>query len=138
MNASITTRCLQCHQYTTIDPAVTKNITCSKCQKQLGTIKEGEYFLEHCPICDCRQFYLMKDFNQMLGCGVMLIGIILVPFTYGLSLPVFALIDWLIYRKYPQIIVCYRCACEFRGFPEKEKTLKPFMHHIGLKYDKYR
>lgn len=67
----------------------------------------------------------------------MLIGILLVPLTYGLSLPVFALVDWLLHRKVPTIINCYKCGTEFRGF-KNEKSFKPFLHHIGLKYDKFR
>ena len=65
------------------------------------------------------------------------VGIALVPVTYGLSLPVFALVDWVIYRKVPKLTACYRCGSEFRGFTDP-KCFKPFMHHIGLKYDKYR
>jgi len=67
----------------------------------------------------------------------MLLGILLVPVTYGLSLPVMAAVDWLLYKKYPTIAVCYRCGMEFHNF-DYPKRLKPFMHHIGLKYDKYR
>lgn len=65
----------------------------------------------------------------------MLVGIVLVPWTYGLSLPVMALIDFLLSRRVDDVINCYRCGCEFRNIPT-EKTFKPFMHHIGLKYDK--
>jgi hypothetical protein len=72
-----------------------------------------------------------------MGCLIMLIGILLVPKTYGFSLPVFCLIDGLIYKSVPTMINCYRCGSEFRGIPGKER-FKPFMHHIGLKYDKYR
>lgn len=67
----------------------------------------------------------------------MSVGIGLVPWTYGLSLPIFALIDWLFYRKVPMMAHCYRCGAEFRNF-SYPKRLKQFMHHIGLKYDKYR
>ena len=67
----------------------------------------------------------------------MIVGIVLVPLTYGLSLPVFALIDWFLHKRVPTIINCYKCGCEFRGFKNEEK-FKPFLHHIGLKYDKYR
>ena len=138
MSTSLTCLCTDCNTYTSLDPSHKQLICCSQCHQELGKIKDTADIFDYCPICSCRQFYLMKDFNQFVGCLVMLCGIVLVPFTYGLSLPVFALIYWLIYKKYPQIIVCYRCASEFRGFKEKEKTLKPFMHHIGLKYDKYR
>jgi len=67
----------------------------------------------------------------------MLIGIILVPWTYGLSLPVFASIDWLLHKRVATIVNCYKCGTEFRGFSNL-KHFKPFMHPIGLKYDKYR
>ncbi len=65
----------------------------------------------------------------------MLIGIVLVPITYGLSLPAFALIDWFLHRRVATVINCYKCGSEFRGF-KNENDFKPFMHHIGLKYDK--
>ena len=65
------------------------------------------------------------------------VGIVLVPWTFGLSLPVFALLDWLLYRRVPSVIVCYKCGGEFYNF-QTVKIFKPFLHHIGLKYDKYR
>ncbi len=68
----------------------------------------------------------------------MLAGIVLVPWTYGLSLPVFAGVDWLLHKRVPFILNCYRCGCEFHGFDSEHSRFKPFLHHIGLKYDKYR
>ncbi len=68
----------------------------------------------------------------------MLVGIVLVPFTYGLSLPVFALVDWFLVRRVETLINCYKCASEFRGFKDDASRFKPFIHQIGLKYDKYR
>lgn len=90
-----------------------------------------------CPVCRCRQFYLAKDFNQAVGCLVIAVGIMCVPFTYGLSLPVFAVVDWFLFWKVKTMIVCYQCGSEFRGF-EISQHLKSFQHHIGLKYDKKR
>ena len=91
--------------------------------------------IEKCPACGCSQFYLQKDFNQALGCLVMLVGIVLVPFTYGISMIVFAGIDWLLFRKVPTMVVCYKCGGDIRGL-EPPEHLKPFMHHIGVKYDR--
>ena len=65
----------------------------------------------------------------------MLIGILLVPLTYGLSLPIFFGIDWLLRKKIPDIIICYRCGGEFRGFGIPS-SFKEFMHHIGEKYER--
>jgi len=129
--------CGNCKKYGEVQLSGHQDIFCPNCQVSWGNISELSSIFEYCPICQCRQFYTSKDFNQFIGCLIMLIGIGLVPFTYGLSLPVFALIDWILHRKVPTIINCYKCGSEFRGFKNK-KEFKPFLHHIGLKYDKFR
>jgi hypothetical protein len=133
---TISRHCPQCKQYFPSEAHVGK-ISCPNCKMKWGEITDMAQVFERCPLCECRQFYTTKDFNQLLGCFVMLIGIILVPWTFGLSLPVFALIDWFLYRRIPAVTCCYRCGSEFRGI-KTEKRFKPFMHHIGLKYDKFR
>jgi len=137
MPQSIAHYCKECKQYGVVDIKDQTALTCSNCQHHWGNIADVSSIFEHCPICQCRQFYTSKDFNQFLGCLIMLIGIVLVPFTYGLSLPVFALFDWILHKRLATIINCYKCGGEFRGF-QNIKAFKPFMHHIGLKYDKYR
>lgn len=129
--------CDNCKKYGRIDLNNNMLVNCPHCSKEWAKIEDVANILERCPVCTCRQFYVDKDFNQILGFVIMGIGIVLVPFTYGLSLPVFALIDWIIYKKVPRLIACYRCGSEYRAF-EIPPQLKPFMHHIGLKYDKYR
>ncbi len=113
------------------------NVQCPHCKKEWAKIEKVDAIFDRCPVCTCRQFYVDKDFNQIIGFVVMGVGIVLVPITYGLSLPFFALIDWVIYKKVPKLIACYRCGSEYRGFIIPSQ-LKSFMHHIGLKYDKYR
>ena len=112
-------------------------LACPHCHESWGKIVSVTEIFEYCPVCQCRQFYTSKDFNQLLGCLIMSVGIALAIPTYGLSLPVFALIDWLLFRKVPTMINCYKCGAEFRHF-QTQKKFKPFIHHIGLKYDKYR
>ncbi len=129
--------CDHCKKYTRSDITDGTILKCLHCQTEWGKIDKVESIFDRCPVCTCRQFYTDKDFNQIIGFAVMGVGIVLVPFTYGLSLPVFALIDWLIYRRVNLLVACYRCGSEFRGFTVPER-LKPFLHHIGLKYDKYR
>lgn len=134
---TISRHCPQCRSYQSIEPKDYEPLKCPKCQDVWGKFENEFASFEHCPCCGCRQFYITKDFNQALGCLIMLFGIVLVPWTFGLSLPVFALIDWLFYRRVPAVTCCYRCGAEYRDFPAS-KEFKPFMHHIGLKYDKYR
>ena len=127
--------CASCKQFHQVDFTENQPIVCPECKEIWGKFTNIANVFNHCPICGCRQFYLQKDFNQALGCLIMLTGIVLVPWTYGLSLPFFALIDWVFYKRIPFIAVCYKCLTEFHGFkiPEHFKT---FMHHIGAKYDK--
>ena len=137
LRPSISRECMKCKQYSRIEISSDQEILCPHCHEKWGEVDKLETIFEHCPLCACRQFYTDKDFNQAIGCLIMFIGIILVPFTYGISLPVFALIDFLLRKKIKSMIVCYRCGAEFRGF-ETPAHLKGFMHHIGLKYDKTR
>ena len=129
--------CDHCKKYTRNELSDGVELICVHCKHPWGKIEQVSAVLDRCPICTCRQFYTDKDFNQVIGFLVMGVGIVLVPVTYGLSLPVFALIDWIIYKKVPRLIACYRCGSEYRGLTIPPQ-LKPFMHHIGLKYDRYR
>lgn len=138
MSKTIARFCNFCKKYAAVEiNQSSQDLNCPECQKKWGRVSNISNVFDSCPICQCRQFYTTKDFNQALGCFVMFIGIILVPKTFGLSLPIFAFIDWLLYRRVKAVICCYRCGSEFRGFAPSI-PLKPFMHHIGLKYDKYR
>jgi len=132
---SIARYCGNCKKYGEVELRNQKTIICPHCQDAWGELEGLSSIFERCPVCHCRHFYTSKDFNQFLGCAIMVVGIILMPLTYNLSLPVFALIDWILHKRVPTIINCYQCTSEFRGMTN-DKGLKPFMHHIGVKYDK--
>lgn len=134
---TISCDCPDCKKYFKIAFLPGAILICPTCNKDYGRVSPEHDPFTSCPLCQCKQFYIQKDFNQLIGCLVMLIGIVLVPKSYGLSLPVFALIDWLLYRKVKTMVICYKCGAEFRGFSVPE-NLKPFLHHIGAKYDKFR
>ncbi len=132
---SITHYCPQCQKHGQIEIIDHQTFTCPHCQKEWGRLEAIAAIFENCPICQCRQFYAQKDFNQAMGCLIMLIGIVLVPWTYGLSLPIFWLVDLYFYRRVPTMAVCYQCGAEIRNVPIPEH-LKPFLHPIGEKYDR--
>ena len=90
---------------------------------------------EKCPACQSSHFYVQKDFNKILGCGLIILGIVFVPLTYGLSLAIVALIDWLLYNQVPDSIVCYKCKGEFFGIKHIPKNIFPFDHHIAEIYE---
>ena len=70
-----------------------------------------------CAVCSDDKLYTQKDFNQKLGCLVLAIGAAFVPWTWGLSLGVCAIADFLLYRILPTITVCYVCASRYIGLP---------------------
>ena len=132
--ASLARDCGQCKEYSRVEVKEGRPVVCPRCSKEWGKMGMIEKVFDRCPVCEARQFYIQKDFNQALGCAVMLVGIVLVPWTYGLSLPVFAAVDWILHKKVPTLVVCYQCLSEFRGFKIPEH-FKPFMHHIGARYE---
>lgn len=136
MKQTITFRCDVCKKSSEMDTCP-GDLTCPHCTRKRGAIESIEAIFHQCPICECRQFYLSKDFNQALGFIFIGVGIVLVPWTYGLSLPVFALMDWFLYKRVPTIANCYRCRSLFRGF-EVPNHFQPFDHHTALQYEKYR
>ena len=135
--SSLARLCPNCKKYQEIFVNASEEFSCPDCRQVWGKMGSLETIFECCPVCQCRQFYTGKDFNQFWGCLMMLPGIILTPWTYGLSLPFFAFLDWLMYRRVKTMVNCYKCGTEFRGL-SMPQHLKPFIHHIGLKYDKYR
>ena len=142
MMMSLGRNCPECRKYAQVSVLPQKPVVCPYCAKSWAEPVDTERVFERCPaclagrqVCQATQFYLQKDFHQALGCLIMLIGIVLVPLTFGLSLVVFAAVDWLFYKRVPSMAVCYRCHSEFRGF-KIPAHLKPFMHHIGVRYDK--
>ena len=111
-------------------------LECPSCRRRYA-IGEAAARLEQCPICDCRRFFRQKAFPRALGIGLVVVGAILVPFTYGVSLMVLALVDLLIYRRVPLMAVCYLCRAEFRRVPVPARIL-PFRHHMAEGYEKRR
>jgi len=87
-----------------------------------------------CPVCGCKHLYRKKDFNQAIGCIIILIGAVLVPWTYGLSLLVLSLVDYLLYRRIKDSAECYKCKSEFKD-TDIPDHLKSFDHHIAELYE---
>lgn len=70
---------------------------------------------DRCALCGSEHFYVQKDFDQRIGCLVVAVGAVFVPWTYGLSLGVCALIDLLLYARLPNVAKCYVCKATYRG-----------------------
>ncbi|MGY8780061.1 MAG: hypothetical protein ACKVJJ_00190 [Fidelibacterota bacterium] len=106
--------------------------TCGECHN--SQLFENNLDFSECPVCSSKHLYRKKDFNQAVGCIVILIGALLVPWTYGLSLLVLSLVDYLLYRRIKDSVECYKCKSEFKDIIVPE-MLKPFDHHTAEQFE---
>lgn len=137
---SISWHCLHCfrpNRHWVEEGKIGQPVACVFCPESDYSIENPDDPLDACPLCACHQLYVQKDFNRGLGLMIVLGGIVLVPWSYGLSLPFFAGIDWLLYQRVASMVICYRCGGEFREFSIPAR-LQPYLHKIGLRYDRTR
>ena len=66
--------------------------------------------------CAHPELYTQKDFPRALGFAIVGVAAVLAPFTHYLSLVAAALIDAVLYRFAPEVVNCYVCHAEHRGF----------------------
>ena len=105
---------------------------CNQCQQP--ELFNSTLDFSCCPICGGNHFYRKKDFNQAIGCIIILIGAILVPWTYGISLLILSIIDYLLYRRIKDSVECYKCKSEFKDLSIPIE-IEPFNHHIAELYE---
>ena len=108
-------------------------VNCKHGKDQLAWDNYNEF--KECPACSGSHFYRQKDFNRLFGCGIIIFCILLVPHTYGISLAIVALVDWFLYSRVPDTIVCYKCKGEFFGIISIPKNIISFDHHIAELYE---
>ncbi len=122
--------CEKCNQVKTI---LESGFSCDQCENP--TLATPSFDFLKCPVCEGSQFYKRKDFNSAFGCIIILVGALLVPYTFGLSLLAVAVIDWMLYQKIPDSGVCYACKAEFKGFNQMPDSIDPFDHHTAELYE---
>jgi len=81
--------------------------------------------VECCAACGHGELYFQKDFNRATGITLVVIGAILAPFTYFISLLLVTILDWTIWRLVKNVVVCYRCQAVHRGY-DVPPSVKPF------------
>ena len=114
-------------------------LTCPNCGDDRNIADAGwkENQVSTCPVCGCEHLYRQRDFHRGLGCLLVVIGAVLVPWTYGLSLIVLSLVDWWLYRRLGDSVVCYRCDTVFRdAVPTDRQGEVDLLKHDVVKYGK--
>jgi len=116
-----------------------KGFECKRCGT--GVILRGQGVekntLERCLVCRYDSFYGEKDFPKFWRFFFLGIAILLSFFTYGISLFIFAILDWGLYQVLSTAKVCYFCKAEYLGFSETkdDPQLKAYDPHKGIAYD---
>ena len=115
---------------------------CPKCEKRLArevgepprvcehcehaTLVEAPLeAVERCAACGHEELYFQKDFNRTTGIALVVIGAVFVPWTWGASLLAVTILDYIVWRKVKDVIVCYQCQAVHRGYAPNP-AFKPF------------
>jgi hypothetical protein len=94
----------------------------------------------HCPFCGVDKLYIQKDFPQGLGLTIVIAGFAWATYYWYMVQPIAAyavllgsaLIDLILWKKVPDVAICYRCLCQMRGPDVKPLgRLSPFNLEIG-------
>ena len=83
-----------------------------------------------CLACGHPELYARKDFPRRAGIAIVVLAAVLAPFTSYASLGVAALLDFLLYAFGPEVLVCYVCGAEHRGFAAQPRHPR-FDHTIA-------
>ena len=91
-----------------------------------------------CSRCRSTAFYVQKDFDQRLGCAILAFGAVLAlgaasKFGGIWLVPVllaFAALDFVLARRVPPVVICYRCDTEYRDVPDPA-SYGPYDPHVA-------
>ncbi len=141
MSHSIEWRCCVCERPSLQDLDGGQQLDCRNCSNvqpyDEGTFEATGAVLdpvESCLVCGYDRMYSQKDFNRKIGLGVVIVGAVLSPWTYGLSLVICMGLDYGLYYFVPEITVCYGCDAIYRGFEHNPRHRA----HDPLLADRYR
>ncbi len=114
--------CLTAREHTDADSG---EFVCSRCGKSYEARLEGVAGpdgVERCAFCGNRAFFLQKDFDQRLGCLIMVASLAAALFVgwrlgwiwFTPVLLATVLIDWIVAARIRPVTICYRCDAEYR------------------------
>ena len=117
----VTVHCPQCEarlSFTAGDGAA----TCAAC-RHVMTLEPppGGNILRRCAVCGEQRLYRQKDLHRNRGLAVVLgtaaVSLALLPFSPMAAYAVLfllTLVDVVLYRRLPEVILCYRCKAQHR------------------------
>lgn len=115
------THCPQCKARLDV-PAGELTVTCDACRHSLTVkIPPVGAALDRCAVCGEQRLYRQKDLHRNRGLAVVVgtavLSLALLPFSPVAAYAVLfllALVDLALYRRLPEVILCYRCKTQHR------------------------
>jgi hypothetical protein len=117
----VTVHCPQCDARLSF-PASDGTVTCDACRHVMtpAAPPAGDA-LRQCVRCGEHRLYRQKDLHRNRGLAVVLatgaLSLALLPFSPMAAYSVLfllALVDFALYRRLPEVIICYRCKAQHR------------------------
>lgn len=140
MSAQVAWSCVGCGVRLETEP-VASIPACPRCGATNPWAPSGEVLAgkgpDRCAVCGRNELYREKVVNRAVGLGIVILAVVLAPFTYYISLAVAALLDALLYRILHERGVCYLCRAEYRDFPGIP-SLEKFDLHVAQVMTRYK
>jgi hypothetical protein len=123
----ITFRCPHCKAELSFDDLSVDQSPCPKCGKavelHLTTRMRSENIVDQCAICELDKLYVQTDFNRTLGVTLFTVAAIasfilwIKDWVYSafLVLGTATAADFILYRIWPKVTICYRCHAQYRA-----------------------
>jgi len=117
-----------------------KEIPCSHCKKKFSLRHfphEDPKELRVCPLCEAGHLYIQKNFPKKIGLSIVILAAIITllwDHKYYFTLIATAFIDYILYKRCPNITKCYLCLAEYSDY-------KPLADRAGFDlniYERYR
>lgn len=116
-------------------------------ERELASKQVANGEIQACPWCSTEDLYLQKDFPHSLGLLIIVMGFLISTIFYFYYMPVAAIavllataaLDLLLYYVVPDVTICYRCLCQYRGAGVNlQSRFAPFDLAIGERYRQER
>jgi len=140
----ITFRCPKCEQINRLferDIGLTTDCPACDWQHLIHRGKDGSLPDDECLVCGCDDLWRQKNFPPKLGLAFVAVGAIISTIFWARMEPLwaigvlmaFALVDFLLYRLMPDVLVCYGCHAYHR-WDEIDETHPKFDLEIAERY----
>ena len=134
--------CDHCQHFNQFNIIKTQPLECNQCKNNFGTIDLDWDYNSNCLFCNNNGFYKRKNFNQLIGLLIIVLGGLLTIWlydTYGplsyIILFIFTLIDFILFKFTKYLGVCYSCSSEYLNIKDVD-LLPEFDHHQLEMYQK--